>query len=70
MPQGKAVQLDGKSTVDMGTSPAFDTGTRLAVPGRVVPHHRGRHAWWTTATRYALGVTGGKLYRPQSARSR
>ncbi len=57
---GKAVQLDGKSTVDMGTSPAFDTGTgslslagwfRTTASGTLVDHGDG----------YALGVTGGKL---------
>ncbi|NBH09323.1 LamG-like jellyroll fold domain-containing protein [Amycolatopsis sp. SID8362] len=57
---GKAVQLDGKSTVDMGTSPAFDTGTgslslaawfRTTADGTLVDHGDG----------YALGVTGGKL---------
>ncbi|MEV6448233.1 LamG-like jellyroll fold domain-containing protein [Amycolatopsis sp. NPDC051716] len=57
---GKAVQLDGKSTVDMGTSPAFDTGTgslslaawfRTTAAGTLADHGDG----------YALGVTGGKL---------
>ncbi|MFI5585467.1 LamG-like jellyroll fold domain-containing protein [Amycolatopsis sp. NPDC051758] len=57
---GKAVQFDSKSTVDMGTSPAFDTGTgslslaawfRTASDGTLVDHGDG----------YALGVTGGKL---------
>lgn len=57
---GKAVQFDGKSTVDMGTSPAFDTGTgslslaawfRTTADGTLVDHGDG----------YALGVTGGKL---------
>ncbi|GLY40734.1 alpha-N-arabinofuranosidase [Amycolatopsis sp. NBRC 101858] len=57
---GKAVQLDGKSTVDMGTSPAFDTGTgslslaawfRTTGDGTLVDHGDG----------YALGVSGGKL---------
>ncbi|MGW5744067.1 LamG-like jellyroll fold domain-containing protein [Amycolatopsis sp. NPDC003861] len=57
---GKAVQFDGKSTVDMGSSPAFDTGTgslslaawfRTTAGGTLVDHGDG----------YALGVTGGKL---------
>ncbi|WP_372664742.1 LamG-like jellyroll fold domain-containing protein [Amycolatopsis kentuckyensis] len=57
---GKAVQLDGKSTVDLGTSPAFDTGTgslslaawfRTTADGTLVDHGDG----------YALGVAGGKL---------
>ncbi|KDN22343.1 LamG-like jellyroll fold domain-containing protein [Amycolatopsis rifamycinica] len=57
---GKAVQFDGKSTVDMGGSPAFDTGTgslslaawfRTTASGTLAGHGDG----------YALGVTGGKL---------
>ncbi|SFW83836.1 LamG-like jellyroll fold domain-containing protein [Amycolatopsis australiensis] len=57
---GKAVQLDGKSTVDMGAAPAFDTGTgslslaawfRTTSDGTLAGHGDG----------YALGVTGGKL---------
>ncbi|WP_103349266.1 LamG-like jellyroll fold domain-containing protein [Amycolatopsis sp. CA-128772] len=57
---GRAVQLDRKSTVDMGSSPAFDTGTgslslaawfRTTGSGTLVDHGDG----------YALGVTGGKL---------
>ncbi|WP_370962970.1 LamG-like jellyroll fold domain-containing protein [Amycolatopsis sp. cg9] len=57
---GQAVQFDGKSTVDMGTSPAFDTGTgslslaawfRTTSDGTLVDHGDG----------YALGMTGGRL---------